>query len=55
MNFRTYELLKDGKVISETEANSADSAIDYFNLYHQDFFTTQNYSIRQKKFNTQKF
>lgn len=55
MNFRTYELLKDGKVINETEAHSADSAIDYFNLYHQDFFTTQNYSIRQKKFNTQKF
>lgn len=55
MNFKTYELLKDGKVINETEAYSADSALDYFNLYHKDFYTTNSYSIRQKKFKTQKF
>ncbi len=55
MNFKTYELLKNGKVINETEANSADSAVDYFNLYHKDVLTTTNYSIRLKKFNIQKF
>ncbi len=49
MNYRTYELIKEGKVINQTEAQSADSALDYFNLFHEDLMSSPNYQIKFRK------
>ncbi|MEY3245328.1 MAG: hypothetical protein RL253_484, partial [Bacteroidota bacterium] len=50
MNYRTYELIKEGKVINQTEAQSADSALDYFILFHEDIMTSKNYQLKTRKF-----
>lgn len=50
MNYRTYELIKEGQVIHQTEAQSADSALDYFSLFHEDIMSSKNYQLKTRKF-----
>jgi hypothetical protein len=49
VNYRTYQLLKEGKVILETEAATFDRAIDYFLETHPDAYVSSDYSFKYVK------
>jgi hypothetical protein len=46
VNYRTYQLLKEGKVILETEAATFDRAIDYFLVSYPDAYVSSDYTFK---------
>jgi|DEB0MinimDraft_4_1074332.scaffolds.fasta_scaffold288765_2 hypothetical protein len=46
---RTYQLVKEGKVIMETQSASFDKAIDYFFEFYPDAYVDSNYTFKTVK------
>lgn len=49
VNNRTYQLLKENKVVLETDAATFDRAFDYFCEIHPSAYTDKTYSFRTAK------
>lgn len=50
VNYRTYQLLKEGEIILETQAATFDRAIDYFLESHPDAYVSSEYSFKYVRF-----
>jgi hypothetical protein len=46
LNYRTYQLLKEDKVIEETQAATFDRAIDYFIDRHPEAYSDTSYQFK---------
>jgi hypothetical protein len=50
VNNRTYQLLKENKVIMETQCSSFDRAIDEFFESHPEAYGDKSYTFKRVKF-----
>jgi len=50
VNYRTYQLLKENKVIMETQCATFDRAIDEFIYYYPEAYSDKCYSFKRVKF-----
>jgi len=46
VNYRTYQLLKEDKLILETEAATFDRAVDYFCDIHPNAYMDNSYTFK---------
>jgi len=49
VNYRTYQLLKENKIIMETESATFDRAVDYFCDIYPQAYSDPSYSFRMTK------
>lgn len=49
VNYRTYQLVKEGEVIMETQAATFDRAIDYFFDRYPEAYSDGSYSFKYLK------